>query len=42
MARMLGAYLDGQVDFVAHAFTSIDEARAWLASAPADAVNVSP
>ena len=43
MARMLGAYLDGQVSFVAHAFTSIDEARAWLASAvQSDLVNVAP
>jgi hypothetical protein len=42
MARMLAAFLDGQVRFVAHAFTSIDEARAWLAMTPTDPVNVSP
>ncbi len=42
MARMLAAHLDEQVPFVAHAFTSIDEARAWLATPPAGPANVSP
>ncbi|HEV2590535.1 MAG TPA: STAS/SEC14 domain-containing protein [Gaiellaceae bacterium] len=42
MARMLGAFLDGQVRFVAHAFTSIDEARAWLTATPTGPVNVAP
>lgn len=37
MARMLAAHLDGQVRFVARAFRSLDEARAWLAAGPSGA-----
>lgn len=39
MGRMLAAHLDRQVGFVARAFQSLEEARAWLAlggGAPAD------
>ena len=42
MARMLAAYLDGQVDFVARAFQSIDEARSWLLTAQPAPPHVSP
>ncbi len=42
MGRMLGAYLDGQVSFTAHAFISIDEAQTWLATEPTGPVHVAP
>jgi hypothetical protein len=42
MARMLAAYLDGQVDFVAQAFVSIDEARVWLLAPQPSQAHVAP
>lgn len=42
MARMLAAHLDGQVAFVARAFRSIDEARAWLATVTPTSADVTP
>jgi hypothetical protein len=42
MARMLAAYLDGQVSFVASAFQSIDEARTWLLTEPPSHAHVAP
>jgi ABC-type amino acid transport substrate-binding protein len=42
MARMLAAYLDGQVDFVASAFQSIDEARSWLITEQSTPAHVAP